>query len=103
MIDDWVAEIVKGVVIQQRIEELDVDGLWERHLPEVAASEDEIAATEHRLGFVLDPRYREFLRFANGWRCFYQSVDLFGTRTLLGASPMDSAVTMLGAVEPEDF
>lgn len=92
MIDDWKSEIAKGVMIQQRIEELDREGLWDHHLPGVAAGEDEIAATEERIGFPLDPQYRRFLRFANGWRCFYQAVDLFGTPNLLGAPPMDSAV-----------
>lgn len=60
MIDDWKSEIVKGVMIQQRIEELDRDGLWDRHLPGVAAGEVEIAATEERIGFPLDPQYRRF-------------------------------------------
>ena len=103
MIDDWAAEIVKGVLIQQRIEEVDSEGLWERHLPAVAASEDELAATERSLGHAIDPRYRSFLRYANGWRCFYQHVDLFGTPNLLGAPPMGDAVTMLDAVDDDDF
>lgn len=96
-------EIVRGVLIQQRIQELDGDRLWERHLPAVAAGEDEIAGAERRLGFALDSQYRQFLRFANGWRRFYQAVDLFGTPNLLGGSPMDAAVAMLGAVERDDF
>src|SRR5262249_49675523 len=32
------------------------------------ASEEELAATEHRLGQPLPPSYREFLRLTNGWR-----------------------------------
>lgn len=103
MIDDWAAKIVTGVLIQQRIEEVDSQGSWERHLPAVAASEDELAATERSLGYALDPRYRSFLRHANGWRCFYQRVDLFGTPNLLGAPPMSDAVTMLDAVDDDDF
>jgi hypothetical protein len=103
VIDDWRPEIVKGVVIQQRIEELDQGRLWQRHLPEVAASDDELQATEEQLGHGLDPRYRAFLRVANGWRSFYQAVDLFATRNLLGAPPMDSAIAQLNSIEPRDL
>lgn len=103
MITDWKSEILKGVQIPQRIEALDRGRLWQRHLPEVAAPDDEIAATEEGLGFKLDPRYQEFLRNANGWRSFYQSVDLFGTLSLLGAAPMDSALRQLRAMQPSDF
>jgi hypothetical protein len=103
MISDWQSEIVKGVLIQERIEALDRGRLWTRHLPEVAASADEIRATESRLGHPLDPRYTGFLRWADGWRSFYQAVDLFGTRHLLGTPPMDSARAQLSAVEPRDL
>jgi hypothetical protein len=100
---DWKTEIVKGVLIQQRIEELDRGRLWERHLPEVAASEAAIAQVEGWLGFTIDAQYREFLRFANGWRAFYQRVDLFGTENLLGAPPMDAAARQLEAIDPVDL
>lgn len=99
MITDWKAEIVKGDAIHQRIEELDRGRLWQRHLPEVAASEEEISSAEAALGFRLEERYRTFLRHANGWKSFYQAVDLFGTANLLGASPMDSARRQLQAIE----
>jgi hypothetical protein len=101
--EDWTSEIAKGWRIHERIQELDRAGLWEHFLPDVAASEDEIAATEQQLGFRLDPEYRQFLRFANGWRRFYQDVDLFGTRNLLGAPPMDSAMAQLNAMDPADL
>jgi len=103
VITDWKNEIVNGVIIQQRIEELDHGRLWRRHLPEVAATEQEIMSVERRLGFALDPRYRAFLQYANGWKSFYQAVDLFGTANLLGAPPMDSARRQLAAIQPAHF
>ena len=100
---DWPSEIVKGVIIQQRLAELDVDRLWHHHLPEVAASEDEIAATEQSLGYRLDAQYREFLRYANGWRSFIQDIDIMGTANLLGDGVMRRAREQLAAVEPDLF
>lgn len=101
--NDWPSEIVRGVLIQQRIEELDHGHLWQRHLPEVAASEATLVETERQLGHSLDPLYRDFLGHADGWRWFFQSVDLFGTQQLLGATPMDCALVQIGAIEDADF
>lgn len=82
---DWPTEIVTGVIVQQRLAELDTAGVWEHHLPEVGR-QDEVAATEQSLGYRLDVRYREFLRYANGWKSFYLNVDLLGTTGLLGGN-----------------
>ena len=100
---DWRSEIVKGVLIHQRLSELDSRGIWEYHFPEVAASEDEVDATERGLGYSLDPEYRQFLRYANGWRSFYQHVDILGTMSLAGGSVMGAARSQLDAVEPDIF
>lgn len=100
---DWRAAIVQGVIVHQRLAELDTAGLWRHHLPEVAASEREIAATETALGYRLVPQYREFLQFANGWRSFYQDVDIIGTTGLLGEGVMQTAREQLAAVEPHLF
>lgn len=101
--NDWKSEIVRGVLVQQRIEELDQGRLWRRYLPEVAATEDELIAVERELGHRLDPLYRDFLGYASGWRSFFQHVDLFGTRQLLGAPPMDAAVVQIGAIREAEF
>lgn len=101
--DDWPSQIVVACQIRQHLEVADVGGLYEYHWPEVAASEDELAAAEASLGFGLDPYYRSFLRFANGWRNFRHDRDLFGTAQLLGAYPMDSAQQGLAAVDDSDF
>lgn len=102
-VKDWKSTIVSGVLIQQRIEQLDTGGLWKRYLPEVAASEEAIRAAEQSLGAPLDRRFREFLLHANGWRGFYQAVDLYGTPQLLGAPPMDTAIRQLSAVSADAF
>jgi hypothetical protein len=101
--NDWPSEIVRGVLVQQRIEELGEGHLWRRYLPEAAATEDELLAVERELGHPLDPLYRTFLRYADGWRCFYQDVDLFGIRQLLGAQPMDAAVIQFAAIRESEF
>jgi hypothetical protein len=97
----WPDQIVVAVLVQQRIEELDSEGLWRRHLPAVAASEDDLGNAEQTLGLRLDPRYRAFLAHANGWRNFYTHVDLFGTQQLLGGEPMEAVRTMLSGLDPE--
>jgi hypothetical protein len=82
--NDWKQRIVDLVRIKQELADRDAEGLWEWHLPAVAASEEQLAAVEEQLGERLDPSYREFLRHASGWRAFFQSVDLFGPEDLLG-------------------
>jgi hypothetical protein len=101
--NDWRSEIVRGVLVQQRIEELDKGRLWVRHLPEVAAAEAMILAAERQIGHRLDPLYRDFLGYADGWQSFLQAIDLFGTSQLAGAAPMDRAQLQIDAVEDLDF
>lgn len=100
---DWRSEIVKGVLVHQRLRELDAKGFWKYPLPEVAASEDEIDATEKDLGYQLDPHYRQFLRYANGWRSFWQDVDILGTTGLARGVVMEAARAQLAAVGSELF
>ena len=101
--EDWKQEIVVGVIIHQRLAEVDEKGLWSYVLPEVAASEAMIDRVEARLGFDLDAQYRSFLCHANGWRSFYQDVDILGTDTVLDGSVAEAARRMLDAVEDADF
>jgi hypothetical protein len=95
MIDDWPSEIVVAVIVRQHLAA--VDDLYEYPLPEVAASED-LLVTYERSNGALDPRYREFLTFANGWPNLLQEIDLFGTEQLLGAAPMESVEEGIAAV-----
>jgi len=97
---DWRPEIVHLVGIKQAIDDADTRGLWEYHLPKVRVSDEEIDAVERHLGIRLDPDYRGFLRYANGWPSFIQAVNLFGTEDLRGSPTFAYANQMLDAVEP---
>lgn len=100
---DWRPDIVRLVQIKQAIHEADAAGLWEYHLPRVAATQEDIEAAETDLGVELDAGYRELLQFANGWPSFFQTVDLFGTDDLRGGPRLEIARQMLDAVEPVVF
>jgi hypothetical protein len=90
LIGDWRPEIVKAVLVRQQAQSL--DKLYEYPLPEVAATESELAEVEQAIG-PLDARYRSFLGFANGWKGFLQEIDLFGTAELLGG-PLKEIATV---------
>jgi hypothetical protein len=97
---NWKEEIVKLVYVKQLIAERDTRRLWPHHLPEVAATGEEIAVVERHLGFALDDKYKRFLLFANGWRGFYQSVDLFGTADLTDSMKALRAREMAKNIDP---
>jgi hypothetical protein len=97
---DWRPDIVRLVEIKQAIDDADVERLWEFHLPRVAATEEELSDTEVAIGTRLDPEYREFLGYANGWPSFFHTIDLFGTDDLTGSARLDIAIQKLDAVEP---
>lgn len=80
---DWRPAIGNLIKIHQQIRQLDTERIWKHGLPRVAADRNRIDEVEKALGH-LDPSYREFLLFADGWSAFYQWVDLFGTPELLG-------------------
>ena len=92
---DWRLDIVTAVAVDQALMRVDVDELWEYSLPELRASEQEIADAEKRLGFRLPEQYRSFLQYANGWQYFYQDVNIFGTGELLGGELHDQAEELL--------
>ncbi len=92
---DWRLDIVTAVAVDQALMRVDVDGLWEYSLPELRASEQEIADAEKRLGFRLPEQYRSFLQYANGWQYFYQDVNIFGTGELLAGELHDEAEELL--------
>jgi hypothetical protein len=100
MTRDWQPEIVRMIQIKQAIAEVDVDGVWEFHLPKMAATSEELAGIERTLGIHLETGYREFLGYANGWPSFFQSVDLFGIDDIAGGPRMDIARQTLAAIDP---
>lgn len=88
---DWPREIAIGVVVRQRLAEVDKLPLYDYPFPRVAATPQDIATAEDALGRPLDPRYRDFLGFANGWPKFIQDIDLFGTTDLLPGGQIELA------------
>jgi hypothetical protein len=95
---DWKKEIAIAYLVKQEVMKVDVEGLWQHHLPETAATEQEIEDLEKSMGEDLDISYREFLKFANGWQGFFQSIDLFGLSELKGNAMSQRADQLLLAL-----
>ena len=83
MIEDFAIAIGQAWLVKQEMMELDKRKIWPYHLPEIAATESQILIAERHLHHPLDQRYKAFLKCANGWKAFYQTVDLFGTEDLI--------------------
>jgi hypothetical protein len=99
---EWKKQIATAFLVKQKIHELDEEGQWPFHYPELAASEEQIHAVENKLGYSLPIEYRQFLKCANGWQGFYLNVDLFGTEDLLGSSRMTRAIELLEWLEADN-
>jgi hypothetical protein len=101
MIEEWKNNIATMVYVKQRLMKLDTGGMWSHHFPEVAATEGQIKSVEEKLGYTLDTSYRTFLMHANGWKAFYQTVDLFGTNELIDSAIMKYAKGLLDTIEDD--
>lgn len=97
---DWRSEIVRLIQVKQRIHESSPDPLWEFHLPGIATNSSSLDELERELGFRMNPLYREFLTYGDGWPSFFQSVDLFSTADLRGSWKSVHAMDMLNAIDP---
>jgi len=97
---NWPKEIVTMAGIKSELAKVDSEKLWPYALPRVAAEPAQIASAEAELGIALDPQYREFLSYADGWPAFFHRIDLFGTVELRGNERMQHAREMLGYLEP---
>lgn len=78
--DKWKERLVEMLMVRNELYKADKGQLWEYHYPEVAAELSEILLAQEKLQIKLSQDYIDFLLCANGWRCFYQLVDLFGTK-----------------------
>ncbi|MFJ4376070.1 hypothetical protein ACIP1T_26085 [Pseudomonas japonica] len=96
---NWPEEIVKLVIVKQALAEVDSAGLFPFYLPGVAAEESSIRSVERHFETGVDKKYAGFLRYANGWRGVFQSVDLFGTDDLLGSEKMVAAKEILKYID----
>jgi hypothetical protein len=88
--------IVEMAKAKQALHDVDVDRVYEYHLPRLACTEEQLRAVESVINEPLDPQYRAYLSHAGGWRWFWHEVHLFGPEELSGGPAMDYAVEMLG-------
>jgi hypothetical protein len=95
----WKDNIAVMFLVQEEIQRLDKLGIFQYYYPELAATEKQLASVEMHLGHPIDQKYRNFLLCANGWSCFSQSVNLFGTGDLMGSALMDYALEMLDVMD----
>ncbi len=98
MTSDWRVLISQLLSVRSQIYEIDQGRIWGYALPRVAASEEDIERAERRLGRRLEPGYRTFLTFANGWPHIAQDGLLFGTEELGQGEDWAIAVETLGVV-----
>lgn len=96
---DWKRELVIAHFVKNEIAKIDVEGLWENTLPEVAASETDVCEVESKLGCALDEQFRSFLLHANGWRAFNRGIDIFSTADLLGGGRAGRALDLLKVID----
>ncbi|MCL1809041.1 MAG: SMI1/KNR4 family protein [Clostridiales bacterium] len=94
----WPNLIVAMAWVKQELMELAADDAGQFFLPEVAAEEVDLIMAEINLLCEIDPIYANFLRAANGWKSFYQSIDLFGTEELKDPKAMSMAFSLLDAI-----
>jgi len=100
-LEDWKKAIITMIQVKQEVIKHDKIGLWHQHLPAVAATDKQIEKVEEILGFNIDNSYKNFLKFSNGWKAVYQTVDLFGTDELSGSPIMDYAFKLLKELEED--
>jgi hypothetical protein len=66
--------------LREQVSQVDED--FEFTIPHLAATQEQLAAAEQRLGHALDPQHKEFLSYGNGWPEFYMGNALLGTEEL---------------------
>jgi hypothetical protein len=66
--------------LREQVSQVDED--FEFTIPHLAATPEQIAAAEQRLGHALDPQHKEFLSYGNGWPEFYMGNTLLSTEEL---------------------
>lgn len=100
---DWPKEIARMAVVKHALSEADNRKIWPYYLPEIAATNEDILKVESFLGEEIDKLYVSFLLYSNGWKGFYQYVDLFGVSELIGGNPMPYALDLLSIIEDSYF
>ena len=101
MIADWKQEIAVAWLVKQAMMDLDKENIFPYHMPELAASDEEIFKAEGQLGQAIDARYKEYLRRANGWQAFWHAADLFGTTDLISGQRKETGEFLLSMNLPD--
>ena len=96
---DWKREISIAHLVKQKVAEVDAVGLWAHPFPNVAANEAEVIGLEENLGFSLDENMRQFLLHANGWKSFFQSIDIFGCEDFITGDIHNRSEKILSSLE----
>jgi hypothetical protein len=97
----WEDRIAVTFIVKQELRRVDLQELWPFYYPEVAATEEQLAAAEGCLGHAIDEGYRGFLARANGWKGFSQTANLFGTEDLMGSALMGHAMEQLEGMDAD--
>lgn len=98
----WPVLIAKLVEVKQLVEETN-PGFWPHHYPEVGASPEVIDHIESVLERKLPWSYRQFLLHANGWKGFFQTVDLLSCEQLVGSSHREYFDNEYGGLCADDW
>ena len=98
---NWKDKIATMILVKQELMKQDVEQIWPHHFPEIGVNEEYLCAVEQELGYKLDLIYRDFLQHANGWKGFYQTVELFGIEQLRKSTIMDYAQMLLKAIDDD--
>jgi len=100
--DVWPSLIVALVRIKERLAEVD-GGFWPFHLPELRASDSLLQSTESKLGFRFQDSYRDFLLHSNGWKGFFQTIDLLSCDELIGGEHQRYFWGAHAGLQPEEW
>ncbi len=73
------------LMVKSELKKLDKDCLYQQFSPNLPASEENIIEVEKVLVYVINEEYRDFLKSANGWNNFFQTITLYGTCDFLGS------------------
>lgn len=95
----WPVLIGTMGMVKEQINKEDPEQLADFTVPRLNATEEQVRAAEERLGEPLPASYREFLLHANGWDCFFWSLNLFGTEDLTAGPRHESAAETLDAYD----
>lgn len=94
---DW---IKKMMAVRDEMRSLDSEKLYHYYPPNKFCSAEDILQVENHLKITLDKQYAGFLRCADGWREFFTSISLLGTRELISSPDMEMARDLLKIVYP---